>query len=273
MRNSMTNTPVNGLIQHFRRAALLQGAAGMSDGQLLRSHLRRGETAALEAIVQRHASMVWGICRRALHNHHDAEDAFQATFIVLVRKAATVRPREMVGNWLYGVAHQTAIKAKATAARRRMRERQMAEMPEPEAPCQDLGSDLQPLLDQELSRLPDKYRLVIVLCVLEGRPLKEVAGQLGRPIGTVASRLARARTMLAKRLTRLGLVVSGGALAAGLSQATASACVPPAVVSSTMKAVTLVAAGQTATVGVIPASVAVLTDGVLKTMLLNKQQR
>src|SRR5271163_4771511 len=164
MRNPMANSPVNGLIQHFRRAALLHGAAGMSDGQLLDSYLRRGETAALEAIVQRHASMVWGVCRRLLHNHHDVEDAFQATFVVLVRKAATVRPREMVGNWLYGVAHQTALKAKAAAARRWLRERHMAQMPEPEAPCQDLPSDLQPLLDQELSRLPDKYRIAIVLC-------------------------------------------------------------------------------------------------------------
>ncbi len=160
--------------------------------------------------------MVWGVCRRLL-SHHDAEDAFQATFIVLVRKASSIVPREMVGNWLYGVAHQTALQARRTAARRRAREVQVTEMPDTE-PQQDRWADLQPLLDEELSRLPDHYRAVIVLCDLEGRTRKEVARQLGCPEGTVASRLARARAMLAKRLTQRGVALSAGALAAVLSQ-------------------------------------------------------
>ena len=161
-----------------------------------------------------------------LGNYHDAEDAFQATFLVLVRKAASIVPREMVGNWLYGVAHQTALKARATAAKRKGRERQVTDMPEPAVAGQDLWPDLQPLLDQELSRLPDKYRAVIVLCDLEGKTRKEAARQLGVPEGTVASRLARARAMLAKRLARRGVTVSGGALAAVLSEKAASAGVP-----------------------------------------------
>src|SRR5262245_11441396 len=107
--------------------------------------------------------MVWGVCRRVLGNHHDAEDAFQATFLVLVRKASSIRPREMVANWLYGVAHQTAVKARVTLAKRGRRETQVPEMPEPAVTEQDLWRDLQPLLDQELSRLPDKYRVAIVL--------------------------------------------------------------------------------------------------------------
>src|SRR5258708_30264118 len=107
--------------------------------------------------------MVWGVCRRVLCNHHDAEDACQATFLVLVRKAASIVPREMVANWLYGVAYQTALKARATAAKRRTRERQVVDMPEPEAAPQDRCQELHSLLDQELTRLPDKYRLVIVL--------------------------------------------------------------------------------------------------------------
>src|SRR6516225_7144032 len=102
--------------------------------------------------------MVWGVCRRILHNDHDAEDAFQATFLVLVRRAATITPREMVGNWLYGVARQTALKARALRAKRRARERQVSAMPEPAVTEQDLWHDLQRLLDQELSRPPDKYR-------------------------------------------------------------------------------------------------------------------
>src|SRR5207237_1342609 len=161
-----------------------------------------------------------------LLSHHDAEDAFQATFLVLVRKAASVVPREMVGNWLYGVAHQTALQARRTAARRGAREVQVTEMPDTEAVQKDQWPDVRPLLDQELSRLPDIYRAVIVLCDLEGRTRKEVARQLGVPEGTVAGRLARARAMLAKRLTERGVALSGGALAAVLSQQAVSAGVP-----------------------------------------------
>ena len=203
--------------------------------------------------------LVWGVCYRILRNNHDAEDAFQATFLVLVRKAASIVPKEMVGNWLYGVAHQTALNARATAARRKKRERQMSDMPQPEARHDDLWHDLQPLLDQELSRLPNKYRAAIVLCDLEGKTRKEAARQLGVPEGTIAGQLARARTMLAKRLARHGLGASGGALAAALSQNAASACVSPLVVSSTIKAVSLVAAGKMVT-GLISANVAALTE-------------
>jgi RNA polymerase sigma factor (sigma-70 family) len=210
------------------------------------------------------------VCRRVLRNHHDAEDAFQATFLVLVRKAASIASPELLANWLYGVAHQTAIKARATTAKRSTRERQVTQMPEPTVTEPDLWNDLQPLLDQELSRLPDAYRAILVLCDLEGKTRKEVAQQLGVPQGTVGSRLARARTMLAKRLARHGLTVSGGALAAVLSQDAASACVPPSVVSSTIKAASVFAAGQAAAAGLISAQAAALTQGVLKAMLLTK---
>src|SRR6266851_83003 len=148
-------------------------------------------------------------------------------------------------------------------AKRRMKERQVMEMPEPKAVEQDLWLDV---LDQELRRLPDKYRIVLLLCDLEDKPRKEVARQLGCPEGTVASRLARARRMLAKQLTRHGVKMSGGALAAMLSQSAAFACVPTSLVSSTVKAASLLAVGQAT--GVISVKVAALTEGVLKTMLL-----
>src|SRR6266567_8849302 len=198
------------VIQHLRRTALLRDGAGRTDGQLLEDYVGRRDDAALAALVWRHGPMVWGVCRRVLRNHHDAEDAFQATFLVLVRKAASIASRELVANWLYGVAHQTALKARATVAKRRTRERQVTDMPEPAVSQQDQWRDLQPVLDEELSRLPDKYRGVIVLCDLEGKTRKEVAGQLGCPEGTVASRLARARIMLAKRFTQRGVALSGG---------------------------------------------------------------
>src|SRR5262245_15444744 len=250
------------VIEHIR--TVVGDGVGLCDGELLGRYVDRRDEAALAALVNRHGPMVWGVCRRQL-SQHDAEDAFQAAFIVLVRKAASIAQREAVGNWLYGVAHQTALQARRSAARRRAREVQVTEMPDAEAP-QERSADLQPLLDEELSRLPDHYRTVIVLSDLEGRTRKEVAAQLGCPEGTVASRLVRARSMLAKRLTQRGVALSGGALAVVLSQSTGSASVPAAVVSSTIKATSLCAAGQAA----IPVKVAALAEGVLKAMLLNK---
>ena len=266
----MATGQLSGVIHHLRRAMLLRDGAGLTDQQLLEDYTSRRDAAALAAIVQRHGPMVWGVCRRVLTNYHDAEDAFQATFLVLVRRAASIASPELLANWLYGVAHQTAIKARATVARRKMRERQVAEMPEQAGVEQDLWNDLQPLLDQELSRLPDKYRGVIVLCDLEGKTRKEAAGQLGCAEGTVASRLARARVMLAKRLAGRGVALSGGALAAVLAQQAASAGVPCSVMDSTINAANLLAAGKAAATGVISVKVAALTEGVMQAMLFNK---
>jgi RNA polymerase sigma factor (sigma-70 family) len=266
----MATSRISEVIQHLRKAVLLQEGAGLTDGQLLEGFISRRDEAALAAIVRRHGPMVWGVCRRILCNHHDAEDAFQATFLVLVRKAASVLPRGMVANWLYGVARQTALKARAAVAKREGRERQVAIMPEPAGSEQDLWCDLQPLLDEELSRLPAKYRAVLFLCDLEGKTRKEAARQLNVPEGTVAGRLARARIMLARRLARHGLAMSGGALAAAVSRQATSACVPSSVVSSTIKAATLFASGEAAATGVISVKVAILTEGVLKAMLLSK---
>jgi RNA polymerase sigma factor (sigma-70 family) len=266
----MAASPMSEVIAHLRRAVRLHDGAGLTDGRLLQAYLSRRDEAALAALVRRHGPMVWGVCRRVLHNHHDAEDAFQATFLVLVCKAASIASPALLANWLYGVAHQTALKARATAAKRGARERQVTRMPEPATAEEGLWKDLQPLLDQELSRLPDKYRVAIVLCDLEGKTRKEAARQLGVPEGTLAARLARGRVMLAKRLTRHGLAVSGGALGAALAENVASAGVPASVVSSTIKATTLFAAGQAAATGAVSAKVAALMEGVLKGMLLTK---
>jgi RNA polymerase sigma factor (sigma-70 family) len=264
----MATSHMSGVIQHLRRAVLLRDGAGLTDGQLLEDYISRRDEAAFAVLVRRHAPMVWGVCRRVLRNDHDAEDAFQATFLVLVRKAASITSRELLANWLYGVAHQTGLKARAIAAKRKGRESQVKEMPEPKVTQQEVWHDLQPLLDEELSRLPDKYRVPIVLCDLEGKTRKEAAQLLGCPEGTVAGRLARARVMLAKRLAQRGVTLSGGALAVVLSEKVASAGVPTSVVSSTIKAASLFAAGQTA--GVISAKVAALTEGVVKAMSVTK---
>jgi RNA polymerase sigma factor (sigma-70 family) len=260
---------VSEVIQHLRRTVLLRDVVELTDGQLLGDYLSRRDEAALAALVRRHAPMVWGVCRRVLHDHHDAEDAFQATFLVLIRKAASIASRELLANWLYGVARQTALKARATTAKRKGREKQMAGMPEPALAEQDLWDDLQPFLDQELGQLPDKYRVAIVTCDLEGKTRKEAARQLGLPEGTVASRLSRARVMLAKRLVRHGLALSGGALAGLLSQNLAVAGVPTSVLSSAIKAASLLAAGRVPG-DVISTDVVALTEGVVRTMLLTK---
>src|SRR6516162_3878344 len=150
------------VIQQLRRTVLLQDGAGLTDGEVLGCFIEHRDDAAFAALVKRHGQLVWGVCRRLL-DHHDAEDAFQATFLVLARKAASILPREMVANWLHQVAHQTALHSRRTTLRRWTRERQVARMPEPAVAEQDLWHDLSHLLDQELSRLPDKYRIAIVL--------------------------------------------------------------------------------------------------------------
>src|SRR5256714_1844554 len=226
----MATSEASEIIQHLRKTVLLQDGADLTDGQLLEFFLIRRDEAAMEVLVRRHGPMVWGVCRRVLRDHHDAEYAFQATFLVLVRRAGSIASRELLANWLYGVAHQTALKARATTAKRKGRERQVTDMPEPAVTQQDQWRDLQHVLDEELSRLPDKYRSVIVLCDLEGKTRKEAARQLGVPEGTLAGQLARARVMLAKRLAQRGVGLSGGALAAVLSQKVASAGVPTSVV-------------------------------------------
>jgi RNA polymerase sigma factor (sigma-70 family) len=252
------------VLRHLRKAALLQAGDRLTDGQLLESFVARRDEGAFEALVRRHGAMVLGVARRVVGNTEDVEDVFQATFLVLVRKAASIRPRETLGNWLYGVAYRTAMKSRSVAARRLAKERQVREMARAQAPEEEVGEELLRLLDKELSRLPDKYRLPVVLCDLEGRPRKLVARQFAIPEGTLSSRLSTARRMLAKRLARYGFAVSGGALAA--LTARASAAVPVSLVVSTVRVGLRVAAGQAVAL-TVPVS---LSKEVVKTMFLVK---
>jgi RNA polymerase sigma factor (sigma-70 family) len=258
------------VIQHVRQAMILREGAGLSDGQLLKDYLSQQDEVALAVLVRRHGPMVWGVCRRVLSDFHDAEDAFQATFLVLVRRAASIASPDLLANWLYGVAHQTAMKARATAAKRKDRERQVTDMPEPAFVEGERWDDLQPLLDRELSRLPSIYRVVIVLCDLEGKTRKEAARTTGLPKGTIRSRLARARAALARRLSQRGVVLSGGALAVALARSVSVAAVPSSVVCSTISAAKLVAAGRAAALAGVSARVVALTEGVLKAMKMSK---
>jgi RNA polymerase sigma factor (sigma-70 family) len=239
---------------------------GRTDGQLLERFLIHQDDAAFTALVGRQGPMVLGVCRRILGSDADSEDAFQATFLVLVRKAPSLMARSVLGDWLHGVARYTALKAKAAAGHRLAKEQVMAR---PDATVEQDRNDWLPLLDDELARLPEKYRLPIVLCDLEGKTRHEAAKQLGWPEGTVAGRLARARKMLAKAFARHGVVFSVGALTVAMSQNAATASVPGSLLFATVKAARMSAAGKAAT-GVVSAKVAALTEGVLKAMFLTK---
>jgi RNA polymerase sigma factor (sigma-70 family) len=238
---------------------------GHRDGPLLARFLANRDEAAFTALVRRHGPMVFGVCRRVLGNIHDAEDAFQATFLVLARKAASVVKQEALASWLYAVAYRTALEAKRKASKRRAWERQVEKMPHPEVAPPE-AQDWRPVLDRELNHLPEKYRAPLVLCELEGKTRREAARQLGLSEGTLSSRLARGRCLLARRLAKCGLSLSGGALATAIAEG-ASAVVPTVLVRATVQAVMVVAAGQAAAVAT-PA--VALMNEVLKAMLMTK---
>src|SRR5262249_48797732 len=240
--NSMSEGRWGGVVDQLRRGAL-RGDAGASDAHLLDSFIIRRDEAAFEALVRRHGPMVLGVCRRILSDAHDAEDAFQAAFLVLVRKAASIQPRDLVGNWLYGVAYRTALEARGILMRRRAKERQVAAMPDPQTTPSEFEPDAQIVLDEELNRLPDKYRAPVVLCELEGRSRKDVAQLLRIPEGTLSSRLATARRMLAGRLRRRGYGVSAAALTALLAQQASATILPAPLIAATAQAASAFAAG------------------------------
>ncbi len=255
------------VMQRIRNVLDFNGP-GETDADLLARFLSLRESCALAVLIGRHAPMVWGVCSRILGHREDAEDAFQATFLVLLRKANTITPHSMVGKWLYGVAFQTALKARATIMKRVTRERPTETLPEP-SPKHQGDNPLLGFLDEELHRLPDKYRVALVLCDLQGRTRAEAAQELGWAEGTVASRLARGRLMLAKRLGRHGNVLSAAALNALLVHNIASSA-PVSVVATTVQAAASVVSAKTLAVAGLSQNVITLAEGVVKSMLLSK---
>ena len=243
-------------------------AGGLTDGQLLERFATRrdaGADAAFAALVQRHGPMVWGVCRRALDDPHAAADAFQATFLVLVRKAGSIRVDDSLGRWLYGVSRRVAIRARRTAARRASRETAGVEALAAPDPAPD-HSEWLAELDREIARLPERYRAAVVLCDLGGTTHEEAARQLGCAVGTVGSRLSRGRERLRERLTRRGLAPVAAAAGAGLASKSATASVPPALVHAT----TLSALRLPAGASLITAHATTLAKGTLNAMLWNR---
>jgi RNA polymerase sigma factor (sigma-70 family) len=256
------------LLRCLRRLADAPGSGTLTDGQLLERFVTSRDEAAFELLVWRHGPMVLSVCRRLLPCAQDAEDAFQAAFFVLARKATSITRREGVGGWLYRVAYRAALRARAGAARLARHEQPAVDLDTAEAPADVPRSDLRPVLDEEINRLPEKYRLAVVLCYLEGKTNQEAAQHLGCPEGTVASRLARGRERLRTRLTRRGVTLSVAALAAVLSRKAASAAPAPALVKTTAQAALAFAVSGVAP-GAVPAPAA-LAEGVLRTMFLTK---
>jgi RNA polymerase sigma factor (sigma-70 family) len=267
----MASTAFTELLHHLRRA-VAEADGDLSDAELLDRVVGRRDQAALGVIVRRHGPMVWQVCRRLLQHHHDAEDAFQATFLVLVRRAASVRPGNHLARWLFGVARQTSRYARANIALRRHREKQVHAMIEPAA-VPAATDERHALLECELNRLPQRYRAAIVGCAMEGRSRQELAQQLGVPEGTVSGWLSRGKKLLAsrlaKRLVRHG-VASGGAVL--VVPESAQAALPPDVLACAIAAVSEAAGGPIAGPGVISARAIQLMEGVLRTMLLKKLQ-
>jgi RNA polymerase sigma factor (sigma-70 family) len=225
------------------------------DGDLLQRFITDRDEAAFTTLVRRHGPMVMGVCRRVLGNDADAEDACQATFLVLVRKAASIRPRGSVGGWLHGVAHNTARRARRMAARRRQHEQNAGHAPRAVGP----DPELRAAIDRELDRLPERYRSPVVLCDLEGMTRTEAARHLGWAEGTVASRLSRARRMLARRLSRAGLGVPAGGLGVLIG-------LPMTVSAAQLESIYQTAVGRSTA----PEAILNLTSGVLRTMTLKR---
>jgi RNA polymerase sigma factor (sigma-70 family) len=253
-------------VQRIFRAEAVRAQAGHLDGDLLTAYVTSEDPVAFEALVQRHAAMVWGVCRRTLCNDHDAEDAFQATFLILCRKAASIKPPGMVGNWLYGVARRAALKAKSLIRRRQLQEQAVAHLPARSNQSDAERLELRQFLDDELSRLPAKYRVPIVLCDLEGLTRHEACQRLGWLEGTLSGRLSRARSLLARRLLRRGFGLSAGVGATSLACPSAtSAGVPPRILATVLEAA-LLRGTDSAVLGNISATAVTLSNGIIRTM-------
>jgi RNA polymerase sigma factor (sigma-70 family) len=265
----MANAQLAVVLRHIRRLAAKPDAEEPTDGQLLDRFVNSREQAAFAALVQRHSGMVLGVCRRLLGHEQDAEDAFQATFLVLAKKAGSIRIKEAVGSWLYGVAYHIAGEARQQAIRRRQRERQVQDMDPPDALARPVAPVVDSVLDEELQRLPDKLRLPLVLCYLQGKSNREAAEALGWPAGSISRRLARGRELLRQNLTRRGVALSGGLLVTVLAQDGAQAAASSALVQSTVQAGLAFAAGKVVA-GTISATALNLAQGALKAMAVSK---
>jgi RNA polymerase sigma factor (sigma-70 family) len=258
----MVSQAAHPLLRFIRSLAPWGGSAETSDADLLARFAADRDQAAFAALMRRHGPMVLGVCVRVLGDTPAAEDAFQAAFVVLARRARSVSRPDLLANWLFGVAYRTALKARASAARRRVAERQVSAVTVIDPLDELMRRDLLRALDDELSRLPEKYRVPLVLCYLNGQTHEEAARRLGCPSKTITTRLARACERLRVRLAQRGVALSAAALAVTLSES--AQAMPAALLETTI---------QAAAVGTVPAGVAALVKEVLMSMFISKLKR
>jgi RNA polymerase sigma factor (sigma-70 family) len=261
----MPTGPLGSFLRHFRRRVAPPTTGEVADGDLLARFAHGRDEDAFAVLVARHGPLVLGVCRRVLPDPNDADDAFQATFLVLARKAGSIGQPERLASWLYGVAYRVARKARAQAARRRARQQQVPVMQAPEPDREADRKELYRVLDDEVQRLPERFRAPLVLCYLQGKSREEAASQLGWSASAVKGMLERGRQLLRARLARRGLVMAEGALVAVLSEGALAASVPAALGERTVKAAVLFASGQAAA-----GSAAVLAEGALQTMWITR---
>jgi RNA polymerase sigma factor (sigma-70 family) len=260
------STTLDGFLRQLKQSMAAESLAALADYQLVEQFLASHDEAAFLAILRRHGPMVFGVCRRALANEQDVEDAFQGTFLVLAREGRTIRKQASLASWLHGVAYRVARKTRARAARRRECQAGAEVAVEPSALAEIRWKELRSLLDEELTRLPDKLRSPLVLCYLQGLTQDEAARQLGWSKSTCRRNLERGRDLLGARLARRGVTLSAALLAPLLCEA-AAAAVPPALLLSTAQAGADVAAGKAAAVS---ARAVALADGIGRSGLAGK---
>jgi RNA polymerase sigma factor (sigma-70 family) len=258
------------LLRHIRKVVAAQCPSQQKDQDLLQRFLADSDEAAFAALVQRHGAMVLGVCRSALHHQQDAEDVFQATFLVLARKARSIRKQQALSSWLHGVAYRLALKAKAQASRRQAREMEAASQLSTSTTDDRTWRELRAILHEELHRLPGKYRAPLLLCYWEGKTRDEAADQLGLTRGTFKDRLERGRNLLRSRLTGRGLVPTAALVATLFSHHVAEAGVAGLLTSATVKAALTFAAGKGASAGAQAITAVALAEGVIRAMHLTK---
>jgi RNA polymerase sigma factor (sigma-70 family) len=265
----MEPEPMNRLIRSLHKLAQPAEGERIGDAQLLERFVASRDQAAFELLLWRYGPMVLGVCRRVMPDPHHAEDAFQATWLTFVKKAAAIVHRQAVGSWLYQVAHRVALRARAERAKRDQRERpdlaRVAEAAGDSVAPRELGQ----VLDEEVNRLPARQRAAFVLCCVEGRTGEEVARELGCRPGTVSSRLTRAREQLRRRLTRRGLAPAIGALSAALAGVGWHSPVSAALADTTVKATTLFLSGAPVG-GALSQPAVTLAEGVLRAMFVRQ---
>jgi enediyne biosynthesis protein E4 len=266
----MASGQISAVVRFIQKLTGMRRTDLLADGSLLDRFVTHKDESAFATLMHRHGPLVVSVCRSILSNESDVEDAFQATFLVLVRKAGSISKRESLASWLYGVAYRIAVRAKSRAGRTTLGEAECMDEATLDPSVQAARQEMKGLLHQEVHRLPDKYRLPVLLCYLEGLTRDAAARQLGWKEGVVRGRLERARDLLRARLLRRGVTLSALGLSALFAQETAAATVPAALLDATARVALSVAAGKTLAAGVLSPHVVTLADGVLKAMLVTK---